>query len=66
MTNSIGKGILKITDTNLYVLIVTLSTEDNTKLLQQLKLGFKRIINWSKSISGKKSQYLDYFIDLKF
>ena len=27
----------KITDTKLYVPIVTLSTQDNTKLLQQLK-----------------------------
>ena len=30
-----------ITDTIFYVLFVTLSTRDNTKLLQQLKSGFK-------------------------
>ena len=29
------------TDTKLYVPVVTLSTEDNAKLLQQLKSGFK-------------------------
>ena len=34
-----------ITDTKLYVLVVTLSTQDNAKLLQQLKSGFKRTIN---------------------
>ena len=27
---------------------VTLSTRDNAKLLQQLKSGFKRTINWNK------------------
>ena len=31
-----------ITETNLYVPAVTLSTQDNAKLLQQLKSGFKR------------------------
>ena len=31
-----------ITDTKLYVPVVTLSTEDNTKLLQQLKSGFQK------------------------
>ena len=36
-----------ITDTKLYDPVVTLSTQDNAKLLQQLKLGFKRTINWS-------------------
>ena len=35
-----------ITDTKLYVPLVTLSTDDNAKLLQQLKPGFKRNINW--------------------
>ena len=37
-----------ITDTRLYVPAVTLSTEDNTKLLEQLKHGFKRTTNWVK------------------
>ena len=37
-----------ITETNLYVAIVTLSTQDNAKLLPQLKSGFKRTINWKK------------------
>ena len=37
-----------ITDTKLYVPVVTLSTQENTKFLQQLKSGFKRIIHWNK------------------
>ena len=34
-----------ITDTKLYFLAVTLSTQDNAKLLQELKSGFKCTIN---------------------
>ena len=41
-----------ITDTKLYVPVVTLSTQDNAKLLQQLKSGFKRVINWNKYLSN--------------
>ena len=37
-----------ITDTKLYVPVVILSTEDNAKLLQLLKSGFKHTINWNK------------------
>ena len=37
-----------ITDTKLYLPVVTLSTQDNVKLLRQLKSGFKRIIIWNK------------------
>ena len=40
-----------ITDTKLYVPVVTLSTQDNAKLLEQLKSGFKRLINWNKYLS---------------
>ena len=37
-----------ITETNLYVPVVTLSTQDNAKLLPQLRSGFKRTISWNK------------------
>ena len=37
-----------ITETNLYVPVVTLSTHDNSKLVPQLKNGFKRTISWNK------------------
>ena len=40
-----------ITDTKLYVPVVTLSTQENTKFLQQLKSSFNRVINWNKYLS---------------
>ena len=40
-----------ITETNLYVPVVTLSTQDNAKLLAQLKSGFKRTISWNEYLS---------------
>ena len=39
---------VKTTDTKLYVPIVTLKTEDNTKLSKLLSEGFKRSIYWNK------------------
>ena len=42
---------LTITETNLYVPIVTLSTQENAKLLPQLKSGFKRTISWNKYLA---------------
>ena len=41
----------KITDTKLYVPLVTLSTQDNSKLLQQLNSGFKRVTSRNKYLS---------------
>ena len=41
----------EITETKFYVPVATLSTQDNTKLLQQVKSGFKRTINWNKYLS---------------
>ena len=38
----------KITDTKLDVPVVTLSTENDNKLLEQLKTGFKRTIKRNK------------------
>ena len=38
----------EVTDTRLYVPVVTLSTQENAKFLQQLKSDFKRVINWNK------------------
>ena len=37
-----------VTDTKLYVPFAMSSTQDNAKLLQQLKSSFKKIINWNK------------------
>ena len=41
-------AIFKITDAKLYVPIVTLKTEDNTKLSKLLSEGFKRPIYWNE------------------
>ena len=53
-----------ITDTKLYVPVATLSTQDNAKLLEQLKSGFKGTISWNKfqpKVSTERpNQYLDF------
>ena len=59
------KTKFKITDTKLYVPVVTLSIQDNAKLLQQLKSGFKTTINWNKyqtKVSAEGvNQYLHFW-----
>ena len=60
----------KITDTKLYVPVVTLSTEDDNKLLEQIKIGFKRTIKWNKYRSEMtkqaKTNNLNYLTDPTF
>ena len=60
----------KITDTKLYVPVVTLSTEDDNNFLEQLKSGFKRTIKWnryrSEMTNETKTNNLDYLIDPTF
>ena len=59
-----------ITDTKLYVPVVTLSTQENTKLFQQLKSGFKRVINWNKYLSKPellaKNPNLNHLVEPSF
>ena len=59
-----------VTDTKVFLPVVTSSTQGNAKLLEQLKSGFKRTINWNKYQSKKsierENQYLDYLIDPSF
>ena len=68
--NNSTSATFKITDTKLYVLVVTLSTEDDNKVLEQLKAGFKRIIKWNKYRSEMtkqtKTNNLNYLIDPTF
>ena len=47
-TNANQNTAFLITDTKLYVPVVTLLTQDNVKLFKQLQSGFKRTINWNK------------------
>ena len=51
ITNSNSSGACEITDTKLYVPAITSSTQDNSKLLQQLISALKRVINWNKYLS---------------
>ena len=57
----------KIKETKLYVPVVTLSKENDIKLLEQLKSGFKRTIKWNKYRSQMTIQpqnnNLNYLID---
>ena len=59
-----------IIETNLYVPVVTLSTQDNAKLLPQLKLGFKRTISWNKYLAKPElllqNANLNHLIELRF
>ena len=59
-----------IKETNLYVPIVTLSTQANAKLLPQLKPGFKTTTSWNKYLSKPellaRNQNLNYLIEPSF
>ena len=70
ITNSTSAGKFKITEPKLYVPVITLSTQDNAKLLPQLKSGFKRTINRNKYESNIKkfaqNRYLNHLINLRF
>ena len=55
VTNSSGEGRFTITDTKLYVTVVTLSTQDNAKLFQQLKSGFRRTIKLEQILIRSKN-----------
>ena len=55
-----------MSDAKLYAPVLTFSTQDKAKLLQQLKSSFKRTINWNKYLPKVKAlpqdRYLDYLI----
>ena len=58
-----------MTKTKLYVAAVTLSIQDNVKLLHQLKSGFKRTINLNKyqsyALPQAQNQYLNHLVNPK-
>ena len=70
ISSAAGETKFKITDAKLYVPVVTLSTQDNAKLLQQLKSGFKITIKWNKYQSDPKTyaqrRYLNDLVDSSF
>ena len=49
--NSLTSAKFEITDCKLYVPVVTLSAENDNKLLEQLKSGFRITIKWNKYMS---------------
>ena len=57
-------------DAKLYGPVVTLLTEDNAKLLQQLIPGSQRTIKWNKDqpkiSTERQNQYLDFLMDPGF
>ena len=59
-----------ITEAGLYVPEVALSTQDNAKLLTQLKSGFKRAISWNKYLSKPKllrrNPHLNHLVEPSF
>ena len=63
-------AIFKITDTKLYIPVVTLSTKDDNNFLEQLKSEFKRTIRWNKYRSEMtnqtKTNHLNHLIDPTF
>ena len=67
MSSNDTKATFAITDTKRYVPVVTLSTQVDTKLIQQIKSGFERTINGNKyqskvSIQMLPNPHLDYLI----
>ena len=62
LSSSGNAARFKINDTKLYVPVVTLKTEDNTKLSKLLSEGFKRPVYWNecKVISNKPYNANDY------
>ena len=70
ISSATGKAKFAIADTKLYVPVITLSKEDNIKLLKQLESGFKRTINWnkyqSKATNEAQNRYLYFLVDTSF
>ena len=64
ISSATGETNFKITDTKLYVPVVTLLNQDNAKLLEQLKSGFKRKINRNKCQSKVLTQIQNQCLDL--
>ena len=55
ISSATGETKFKITDAKRYVPVVALSIQDNAKILQQLKSGFRRTINWKIYQSDPKT-----------
>ena len=58
------------TETKAYVPVVTLSIQDNAKLLPQLKSDFKRTLNWNKYLAKpellRRNPNLNHLVEPSF
>ena len=71
MSNITEETTFKITNTELYVPIVTLSTKDNVKLTQKFNEGFKRSVYWNEckiKIEWKNADdnFTRFYLDFSF
>ena len=68
--NNPEDATFQLTGIKLYVPVVSLSKENNKKLLEKLKSGFKKTIKWNKYRSQmtiqKNNNNLNYLIDPTF
>ena len=68
--NNIARTNFMVISTKRYAPVVTLPVNDNIKLLESIKQGFKRIIFWNKYkseiMTQSKKNNLDYLIDPTF
>ena len=68
--NTPRNATFQITDTKLYVPVVTFSIENDKRLLEQLRKGFKKTVKWNKYRSEMTNQTqnnnLNYLIDPRF
>ena len=59
-----------ITETNIYILVITLSIQDNAKLLSQIESNFKRKISWNNYLAKPellaRNQNVNYLIESSF
>ena len=72
MSNIAGDTTFKITNTKLYVPIVTLGTKDNVNLTKQLNEGLKRPVYWNEYKTKIESKNLEdnklprFYLDASF
>ena len=69
MSNAGNASTFTVTEAKLYVPLVTLRTEDNTKLSKLLNEGFTRLIYWNKYkviFRNYNNEYIRERIDASF
>ena len=71
LTSLAGNTTFTITDAKLYIPVVTLSIEDNAKLMKLLNEGFKRFVYWNKykvipNKTYNQNSYIRKLLDASF